>query len=278
MLTVAHPSDSPRPRSTRIHGPDPGRRVRRIVAALIQRGKRDLPKLTSDRIAEQRDSAELSAAGFSRCLALLESIYVLCGSKRGEAAGVLVRSLCETWAVALYLALKRDHGVLVLAQATVEEFERLAEAHGKAGAPDAEEGYKEAAAKFRRLAEHSPYRTPKKSLPRRLTTKALFRDALPPLMSDYAELAEVAYNHVYGPESTFSTHGGLATLYPWYVDKKQGRLRIPPLRPRSDAEIQAVSGFFVAFLGERVASLFGLDSSPYNECAKRLGTIRTIRR
>jgi hypothetical protein len=226
---------------------------------------------TASRAREQ--PRHFAAAGLARCRALLEGIYLLTAPKgRPDAAGVLLRSLVEAWAVSVFVLLKKRQAIFDLAPGSAEGLRKLIDAFG-GPTPGAQRWL----ARFRSLGQKSSVRHrrgSRKGQPRPLSIAEVFTqvEALAKESGDsgLARSAKHAHTRIWKTESYVSTHANLASIViphvnqqaePWViVDRPQGWM------PPGDALV--AGGLLTGLLAGLVYEAFGYRREPLFDLMK----------
>jgi hypothetical protein len=234
-----------------------------------------LPLLRSRNIALQ-----CSAAALVRVSRLLGAITVATETHLEDTAGVLIRSLCETWAVGLFCLWGGRAAVVRLAPAAADQYEKqrkeFVAVEGFFGIsplpPEEHARYDHRIAVFKTLAsEGAPLN--KKGEYITLKARDLFTTELRELFKandpGLANLGQIAYSNVYCTESALSTHGGLLSLEPYIAPADEGEYRVVELPQRGylDNAPMRVAGVLCAYLAGKVFRRFGIDTDARVEAA-----------
>ncbi len=221
------------------------------VDELLGAIEKHLPRLTSRPGLYDR---QIAAAGLARCCALSDGIRVLCRCGRCDVAGVLTRTLYETFIVSLYVLLKGHEAFLHVAGAH-KRHGRILNEKNALGAEDllARWTFDEA----------------------RLNVEELTKE-LGPLLAEAGEPDSDAmpiYDLGYRAESTWSTHGlGALLRYvdaagsPWTVVKRPEGL----LKPEN---AQTVAVLYTSVLAKHVFQQFGVGLSEIERLFDELAAI-----
>jgi hypothetical protein len=244
----------------------PERRIRRRVANLLRVLERRSGELTTA-VHTNEHSRHFAAAGLARCRALLEGIYLLTARRgRADVAGVLLRTLTETWAVACLVLLKGTAGIFELAPGAAEELRRAT----KAFEPPTP-GLSRWLARFRSMAKDSPVRHkagPRKGEPRPLSVGEVFGQVVALAGaagdSDLARRAKHAHERIWRVESYVSAHANLASISILYLNEKGGSWGIVdrPTSWMSMEQLLVAGGQLTGALAMRVYEKFGYRREP----------------
>src|SRR6266511_2017064 len=216
------------------------RRVRRRVANLLRvLRQRNAELTTAPRAREQ--PRHFAAAGLARCRALLEGMYLLAAPRgRPDAVGVLLRSLVETWAISVFVLLKRRQAILELAPAAKVGLQRLIDAFD-GPTPGAQKWL----ARFQSLAARSAD-------------------------SGLARSAKHAHNRIWKVESYVSTHPNLSSIVIPYIDQKAEPWTIID-RPEGWMPLEDMlvgGGLLTGMLASLVYEAFGYRKEPISQLLK----------
>lgn len=253
------------------------RRIRRCVAHLLSDLSRRNSELSTASRAHEHPR-HFAAAGLARCRALLEGIYQLTSTKgRPDAAGVLLRSLAEAWAVSFFVLLKKQQGIFDLAAGTDEGLRKLIDAF-EGGSSGAEKWR----SRFHALAQRSSVRYKRgrhAGEPRPLTVSEVLKavEGLATVSQDeeIARSARHVRRKIWTTESYVSTHANLASIAipyirqdaePWgIVERPEGWM------PAEEALVGG--GLLTGLLASRVYEAFGYRRGPILELMRgiRLG-------
>jgi hypothetical protein len=246
----------------------PVRKALKSTKALLELVKPRLSELTSRPDQYQR---QFAAAALTRCLALLEGVVALGEVGLEEDAGVLARSLAETWAVGAYVLLGPDGAVDDFAFDAKESIRKFRDASAKLKPLSADES-----AMFDRMLtrlDAAAKRATKKTKagdPRDVNYSEIMEQDLPKLLGkrdpDDEDLGKVVYAHIYRIESTFSTHAGLASIAGYLdADGDSATLVRPPRRPFLDGEAEKACALLTGHLAALVFESFGRDPKPFKD-------------
>jgi hypothetical protein len=248
-------------------------RVRRRIANLLNvLGQRNAELTTASGAREQ--PRHFAAAGLARCRALLEGMYLLSAPKgRPDTAGVLLRSLVETWAVSVFVLLKKRQAIFELAPGAEEGLRKVIWAFGGGATPGTDKWL----ARFHSLAQKTPFRHKKgrrKGQPRPLSIAEVFGqvETLAAASGDsgLARSVKHAHNRIWKAESYVSTHANLASIVIPYVDQNAEPWSVID-RPEGwmpPEDMLVTGGLLTGMLAGLVYEAFGYSREPLFQLVK----------
>ncbi len=200
-------------------------------------------------------------------------MYLLAAPRgRPDAVGVLLRSLVETWAISVFVLLKRRQAILELAPAAKVGLQRLIDAFD-GPTPGAQKWL----ARFESLAQKSPVRYRKgarKGQPRPLSIAEVFEQvqtlAARSADSGLARSAKHAHNRIWKVESYVSTHPNLSSIVIPYIDQKAEPWTIID-RPEGWMPLEDMlvgGGLLTGMLASLVYEAFGYRKEPISQLLK----------
>ena len=229
-----------------------------------------LPRLTSPAAGEGVHSRQFAAAALARCTSLFRGIYLVTIHNQEDAAGPSVRALCETWGVGMYALLGPPHAIPDLAHDAAEFFRKMKNEYEELEplTPELARFFDDNAALFAGLAQQA--RKDKHGNPRKFNYRDLFYSDLPPLLARHqpawCDLSQVAYTHVYRPETMFGSHAGFLSIEGYIDDSGDPwRVRRRPRRPYQERNALNAGALLLGHLASAVAAAFGFDGASFEE-------------
>jgi hypothetical protein len=248
--------------------PQIGDALRGLVSELVAVIDERLGLLTS-RVQPDLVGRQCAAGGLARARALLEGIILVGDGNRADVAGVLLRTLYETYIASLYLLLGGAAAALEVMGDYAKSARTLAEKHGRPLSPGialwhalreaaGPEGPPVGRLKYENIAGRVGELLQRAGDPRGGKGRAMER-----------------YDIVYRVESQLSAHAGLGSMgqyVDWKGDPTALRAR-PAERPDEVEDRVVLAALMTAHLASRVFGTFGLRTEVIELLYERIDTL-----